>query len=70
MKTSPAKATRTTSPLQHRIGDAAKEVAVSGSRQQVGEWLPVIGHRVLGRSGVEALQLLPSSQADAARRLA
>ncbi len=46
--------------LQHRLGDATKEVAVSCFRQQVGEWQSVVGHRVLGRSGVGASQLHPS----------
>jgi hypothetical protein len=38
--------------LQHRLGDAAQEVAVSCFRQELGQWQSVLGHRVLGRLGV------------------
>lgn len=33
--------------LQHRLGDAAKEVTVSCFRQQVRPWQSVVGHRVV-----------------------
>jgi hypothetical protein len=48
--------------LQHRLGDATQEVTVSCFRQKLGEWQSVIGHRVLGRSGVGASLLHPSRQ--------
>jgi site-specific DNA recombinase len=37
--------------LQHRLGDAAQEVAVSGLRQKLGQWQSLLGHRSLGWSG-------------------
>jgi hypothetical protein len=48
--------------LQHRLGDAAQEVAIAALRQQLGQWQSLLGHRVLGRSGVGASQLHPSRQ--------
>ena len=44
----------TSQHLQHHLGDAAKEVSVSCFRQQVHQWQSVLGHRVLGWSGVGA----------------
>ena len=39
--------------LQHRLGDGAQEIAVTGLLQQLGQWQSVLGHRVLRRLGVK-----------------
>lgn len=48
--------------LQHRLRDTAQEVTISCFRQQVRQWQSLLGHRVLGRSGVGASQLHASRQ--------
>ena len=39
--------------LQHRLGDGAQKVAVTGLLQQLGQWQSVLGHQVLRRLGVK-----------------
>jgi hypothetical protein len=45
--------------LQHRLGDGPQEVRVAALRQQLGQWQSVLGHRLLGWSGVEVSQHHP-----------
>ncbi len=49
-------------PEPRHFGDTAKQITVPGFRQEIGQWQPIVGHRVLLRSGVGASQLHPNRQ--------
>jgi len=40
-------------PEPRHFGDTAKQITVPGFRQEIGQWQPIVGHRVLLRSQVK-----------------
>jgi tryptophanyl-tRNA synthetase len=50
--------------LQHRLGDGAQEVAVTGLLQQLGQWQSVLGRRVLRRLAVKPRNSTLAAESD------